>query len=432
MIPLTPGKLAYLKKVVDVTKKGDARSELRLQNILKGLMSGNSTQLAQPQKDSVNLASSVIQKKELQHEQEDMTLQQPGVTQSLPSQSNPLRPEPVKNVQNEKLISKAHSEVKSNLRTMNSYQILSNRIQLLQRQQPITLQKPGVNKCHQGPNPSKQSVQQEIGIASAVSQQISNKQVTAIQGGGAEEERSKQSIQGTDQVKNRYISSQIPDSSSLIKTPQDMIKNSGQETIAKAVSMDIQENERNEEIRDMVVKVYGHKDGRIDYETFFNAMGVNVNRSNLCDPNITHIITEQLNLQPDKYTFGALVSGKKIIYVTYAYDCMIKDEILPNISEYDYFVKCGHWPTVKLSKQLEEIVGTSETYLDEVGKLMCVYIKENKLQDPKNKKYIICDEKLQNIVGQRRIKYSAIGERIFHHTSLYEKFLVDEKANSGF
>ena len=49
-------------------------------------------------------------------------------------------------------------------------------------------------------------------------------------------------------MKNRYISSQIPDSSSLTKTPQDMIKNSGQETIAKAVSMDIQENERNEEM----------------------------------------------------------------------------------------------------------------------------------------------------------------------------------------
>ena len=63
---------------------------------------------------------------------------------------------------------------------------------------------------------------------------------------------------------------------------------------------------------------------------------------------------------------------------------MIKGEILSNISEYEYFVKCGHWPTKKLSKHLEEIVGTNEAYQDEVAKLLCAYIKENKLQQPFN------------------------------------------------
>ena len=35
---------------------------------------------------------------------------------------------------------------------------------------------------------------------------------------------------------------------------------------------------------------------------------------------------------------------------------------------------------------------------------MKTYIKENKLLDPKDKQFVICDDKLEKIIGQKKTK----------------------------
>ena len=59
--------------------------------------------------------------------------------------------------------------------------------------------------------------------------------------------------------------------------------------------------------------------------------------------------------------------------------------------------KNGYTALVKLSENLADIVGGDEMPRHEVVKRMWAYIKENKLQDPKNKQFIKCDEKLSKV-----------------------------------
>ena len=51
----------------------------------------------------------------------------------------------------------------------------------------------------------------------------------------------------------------------------------------------------------------------------------------------------------------------------------------------------------KLSDELEDIVGGNELPRHQVVKRVWAYIKDNKLQDPKNKQFIKCDEKLSKV-----------------------------------
>jgi chromatin remodeling complex protein RSC6 len=55
-------------------------------------------------------------------------------------------------------------------------------------------------------------------------------------------------------------------------------------------------------------------------------------------------------------------------------------------------------------EELAEIVGGDEMPRHEVVKRMWAYIKENKLQDPKNKQVIICDEKLSRVIPTKKFK----------------------------
>ena len=107
--------------------------------------------------------------------------------------------------------------------------------------------------------------------------------------------------------------------------------------------------------------------------------------------------------------------------VRYANDCMIADEILTNFSEYEHFKgdsRFDHWQnTMIFSKDLEEIVGSNEANKDDIAKLMHAYIKENKLQDPNNNEYVNCDEKLQKVVGKKKIKYTDLLKPVSHHMS---------------
>ena len=158
-----------------------------------------------------------------------------------------------------------------------------------------------------------------------------------------------------------------------------------------------------------------------DSEDFFRAKDIKIINSNLSHPEITHIIGRPPSC--NRITFGALVSGKKFLKIRYAYECMREEEILMNFSEYEHFTNkhtgiyayMDHWPKKRLSEDLEEIVGTAIAYQDDVAKLMCTYIKENKLRDPNNEEYIICDEKLEKIVGKKRIRYSEIFRPVSQH-----------------
>jgi DNA topoisomerase-1 len=58
-------------------------------------------------------------------------------------------------------------------------------------------------------------------------------------------------------------------------------------------------------------------------------------------------------------------------------------------------------PTLKLSAELQAVVKDAELPRTEVVKKMWDYIKENKLQDPKNKRIILPDAKLAKIFGSK-------------------------------
>ncbi len=55
-----------------------------------------------------------------------------------------------------------------------------------------------------------------------------------------------------------------------------------------------------------------------------------------------------------------------------------------------------------LSEQLEAVVGKGPLPRTEVTKKIWVYIKKNKLQDPKNMRNIVPDEKLAKVFGSKK------------------------------
>lgn len=56
-----------------------------------------------------------------------------------------------------------------------------------------------------------------------------------------------------------------------------------------------------------------------------------------------------------------------------------------------------------MSPQLAEVVGEEKMARGDVVKKMWEIIKERKLEDPKNKRFTICDEQLQQVFGRKRI-----------------------------
>jgi len=70
---------------------------------------------------------------------------------------------------------------------------------------------------------------------------------------------------------------------------------------------------------------------------------------------------------------------------------------------------------MKLTEELQDIVGDDNVPRHEVVKQMWAYIKENKLQDPNNKQWIICDEKLSKIVPEERFKGFGMTKYLKNH-----------------
>jgi chromatin remodeling complex protein RSC6 len=58
---------------------------------------------------------------------------------------------------------------------------------------------------------------------------------------------------------------------------------------------------------------------------------------------------------------------------------------------------------MKPSAQLAEIIGEKPLPRTEVTKKVWAYIKRHKLQNPKNKREILADEKLQPVFGAKKL-----------------------------
>lgn len=72
---------------------------------------------------------------------------------------------------------------------------------------------------------------------------------------------------------------------------------------------------------------------------------------------------------------------------------------------------------MKISDELAEVVGKGPMPRSEVVKALWVYIKKNNLQDPKNKRNIVADEKLKKVFGGKGVV------NMFEMTKLVSKHL---------
>ena len=67
------------------------------------------------------------------------------------------------------------------------------------------------------------------------------------------------------------------------------------------------------------------------------------------------------------------------------------------------------------SEQLAEIVGTEPLPRSEVTKKIWAHIKKHKLQNPKNKREILADDKLQPIFGSKKLDMFQMTKAVNKH-----------------
>ena len=72
---------------------------------------------------------------------------------------------------------------------------------------------------------------------------------------------------------------------------------------------------------------------------------------------------------------------------------------------------------LKLTAELEAVVGKGPMPRSEVVKKLWIYIKKNNLQDPKNKRNIVADDKLKPVFGGKAVV------NMFEMTKLVSKHL---------
>ncbi len=77
--------------------------------------------------------------------------------------------------------------------------------------------------------------------------------------------------------------------------------------------------------------------------------------------------------------------------------------------------KASNQPAQKLSQELADVVGTDELSRTEVTKRLWVYIKENKLQDSKNKRLIKPDAKLAKVIGSKPVDMMKLASLLSKH-----------------
>lgn len=73
---------------------------------------------------------------------------------------------------------------------------------------------------------------------------------------------------------------------------------------------------------------------------------------------------------------------------------------------------------MKLSADLEAVVGKGPMPRSEVVKALWVYIKKNNLQDPNDKRTIVADEKLKKVFGgQAKVNMMKMAGLVSKHLS---------------
>ncbi|CAN8258817.1 unnamed protein product [Cochlearia groenlandica] len=75
----------------------------------------------------------------------------------------------------------------------------------------------------------------------------------------------------------------------------------------------------------------------------------------------------------------------------------------------------GFTKVCQLSPQLEKLVGTSQLARTEVVKKMWVYIREKKLQDPQDRRKIVCDELLHSLFRVKSINMFQMNKALTKH-----------------
>ena len=77
----------------------------------------------------------------------------------------------------------------------------------------------------------------------------------------------------------------------------------------------------------------------------------------------------------------------------------------------------GFTKDFQLSTELAAIVGCNKAPRHEVVKQLWAYIKENNLQDPTNKQFAICDDKLLKVIGEKKFKCFGMAKYLKDHLS---------------
>ena len=70
---------------------------------------------------------------------------------------------------------------------------------------------------------------------------------------------------------------------------------------------------------------------------------------------------------------------------------------------------------VQPSPELAEIVGDKPLARAEIVSAMWVYIKKNDLQDPKDRREILADDKLEKVFGKKKVSMFEMNKHISNH-----------------
>ena len=72
---------------------------------------------------------------------------------------------------------------------------------------------------------------------------------------------------------------------------------------------------------------------------------------------------------------------------------------------------------MKVSAELEAVVGKGPMPRMDVVKNLWIYIKKNDLQNPKNKRNILADEKLLKVLGKKEVTMFEMTKLVSKHLS---------------
>ena len=105
---------------------------------------------------------------------------------------------------------------------------------------------------------------------------------------------------------------------------------------------------------------------------------------------------------------------------------MEANKILTNFSDFENWKNFQSTITVKISEDLETLVGSNKATKKILAKQMGIYIKENNLIDPTNRQLVICDDKLEKITGQKKTKFCDMIKYLRPHMSKFTNFPCEE------